>query len=73
MDLGHLMNPRFDVRFEERTLYVEYTFEKDIDVVFMPIWSFMSQFDIFLGQNLLNELSATGVAGNLPSLSLWIG
>ena len=58
--ISHLMNPQFDIRFEENTLYVHYTYDKNVTAVTIPVWSFMRQFDSFRGQNVVNELPGWG-------------
>jgi hypothetical protein len=53
--IGHLRNPRFDIRFEGTTLYVNYTYDRNQKAIVIPVWSFMTQFDNFRGQNVFNE------------------
>ncbi|MCL2250245.1 MAG: hypothetical protein FWC13_13390 [Oscillospiraceae bacterium] len=53
--ISHLMNPQFDIRFEGNTLYVNYTYDRNQKAIVIPVWSFMSQFDNFRGQNVFNE------------------
>jgi len=71
VDMWHLANPRFDIRFEGSTLYIDYTFEKDVDVILFQTWSFMNQFDVFRNQNLFAEQTDTW--GAPVNLNLWIG
>jgi len=72
VELWQRANPHFDIRFEGSTLYIGYTFEKDIDVIVFRTWSFMRQFDVFRNQNLFSE-QTTGVQGLPVNLNLWIG
>jgi len=57
-NIGRFINAKIDVRLEGNTLFVHYTYDKNVKAIFMTTWSFMQQFDFFKGQNLFND-SAT--------------
>ena len=54
--INHLMNPEFDIRFEGDTLYINYTYDRNVKAIVIPVWSFMRQFSSFRGQNVFNEM-----------------
>jgi hypothetical protein len=51
-EIGHLTNPELNARLEGNTLYIDYSYEKNVKAVFVPIWTFMWQFDYFKGRDL---------------------
>jgi hypothetical protein len=67
--ISHLMNPQFDIRFEGNTLYVSYTYDRNQKAIAIPVWSFMSQFDNFRGQNVFNE---SLIWQTLVDVNLWL-
>ena len=50
-DLVPLTNPRLSARLESATLNIDYTFDKNVKAVFLPIWTFMRQFDYYKGRD----------------------
>jgi len=64
VDIGKLLNVEFDVKLEGSTIFVHYTFEKNIKAMFLPIWSFMGQFEYFKGKNLFTADSQKYNSGN---------
>lgn len=54
-EISSLTKPEFNAWLDGQTLNLSYTYEKNIKVVFAPIWSFMWQFDYFKGKNFFNE------------------
>ena len=51
IDILQYANPRFSAYLEDDTLHVEYSFEK-ANVIIMPIWGLIRQFDIFKDRGL---------------------
>jgi hypothetical protein len=58
LDIVSLANPHLSVRLEGDTLYLDFTYEENVKVVFMESWSFMRQFDIYMNKNLFKGSSA---------------
>jgi len=72
MDIGRLLNPELDVRLDGNSLYLSYSFEKNIKAIFLPIWSFMSQFDYFQGKGVVSRFLYSSFSGSPASLDFWI-
>ena len=72
MDIGRLLNPELDVRLDGNTLYLSYNFEKNIKAIFLPIWSFMSQFDYLQGKGVVSRFLYSSFSGSPASLDFWI-
>ena len=72
MDIGRLLKPELDVRLDGNTLYLSYSFEKNIKAIFLPIWSFMSQFDHFQGKGVVSRFLYSSFSGSPASLDFWI-
>jgi len=70
-DISHWINPQFDIHFEGNTLYVHYTYNKNVKAIIIPIWSFMRQFESFRGQNVFNESPQLGW-GRWNHVGLWL-
>jgi hypothetical protein len=71
-EIGHLMNPALDARMEGNTLYLHYTYERNVKAVFVPIWSFMWQFEHFTGRDLFSESIYGTYSEGGGSLYLWV-
>jgi len=72
MDIGRFLIPELDVRLDGNTLYLSYSFEKNIKAIFLPMWSFMSQFDYFKGKGLVSRFLYSSFSEGDGSLSFWI-
>ena len=48
-------NARLEARLEGTTLYLDYTYDKNVKLVFVPTWTFMGQFDYFIGKDVFQE------------------
>jgi len=54
-DIASMANPKLSARLEGDTLYLDYTYDENVKAVFIPVWSFMWQFDHFKGKGIFNE------------------
>jgi len=73
VDIGYLMNAVFEARLDGSTLYLHYSFDKNVKAVFIPVWSFMWQFDHFKDRNLLSGSAFTSNSGgSSANVNLWI-
>ena len=48
-------NSRLEARLEGTTLYLGYSYDKNVKLAFLPIWSFMRQFDYFVGKDIFDD------------------
>ena len=48
-ELGLPINQQVSARLDGTTLYIDYVYDKNVKFVFVPIWSFMRQFDGYRG------------------------
>jgi len=48
-------NSRLEARLEGTTLYLDYTYDKNVKLAFLPAWTFMGQFDYFIGKDIFEE------------------
>ena len=71
-EIGHLVNAEFEARFEGNVLYIHYTFDKNVKAVFMPLWSFMWQFEHFKGKGLFSEDVFGTYASSSANVNIWI-
>ena len=55
IDLFAYANPRVTAYLDGSTLFIHYS-EDRVDIVIMPIWSFVRQFDLFSHRNVLTEV-----------------
>ena len=68
IDLASLAEPRFTARLDGNTLYLQYDHKTNIKVIFIPIWSFMWQFDEFKGQHIFQESPGYSFGGGSGSV-----
>lgn len=54
-DLISYTYPKFTAVLDGNTLNVNFTYEKNVKVIFIPTWSFMWQFDQFKTKNIFKE------------------
>jgi hypothetical protein len=52
---ARLANPKLTAYLDGSTLYVDYSYDKNVKAVFIPVWSFMWQFDGFKGKGIFQE------------------
>jgi len=50
-------NARLEARLEGTTLYLDYIYDKNVKLAYLPTWTFMGQFDYFIGRNIFQEKS----------------
>lgn len=71
-NIGWLIKPDFKARLEGNTLYLDYSYEKNVKAVFLPIWSFMGQFVYFKDRGITKESFFRSYSGCGGSISLRI-
>jgi hypothetical protein len=49
------MNPRVSARLSNTALTIDCTYDKNVKAVFLPVWSFMRQFDRYKGKDFIHE------------------
>ena len=73
IDIYEFANPRIDIRLEGDTLHIDYEYDKT-DVMILPVWSMIRQFDIFKDKNVLSDhvfLFSSG-GSNTATVFIWV-
>jgi len=67
-NLTDYTNPKLTAELKGDTLYLDYSYTKNLKVVFLPIWSMVSQFDCYKDKNIVKKLllySSSSGTGNI--------
>jgi len=71
-ELSKLANPKLATHLEGNTLYLDYSYDKNIKAVFIPVWSFMWQFDGFKGRNIFKEFNGSAYGSGNGSVYITV-
>ena len=67
--ISPLVAPEFSARLEGNVLHLDYSYEKNVKAMFIPVWSFMWQFGAFKGRDIFKEhLGSSFGSGGLGSV-----
>ena len=69
-DLSPFAEPIVTARLDGTTLYVVYRYIKNVKVIFVPMWSFMGQFEYFKGKNIFQEFAGTSSGSGPGSINV---
>ena len=72
VEIAHLMNAEFEARLEGNTLYIHYTYDKNVKAVFVSMWSFMWQFDYFKGKGLFSDSIFSWSSSSSANVNIFI-
>jgi hypothetical protein len=70
--ISPLIHPQFTADLIGSTLYLHYTYDKNVKALYVPMWSCMWQFAYFQGNHLYNEAFAFSYSSNVGRLSVTI-
>jgi len=71
--LFQFANPQFSVRLEGSSLIIDYYFD-NAQVIIMPIWDVIRQFDVFRDRNVFTgrPLGSSGGGSMNANINIWI-
>lgn len=62
-ELTRFSNPKFSAHLNGNTIYLDYSYDKNIKAIFIPVWSFMWQFDGYKGKDIFKEFAGSSSGG----------
>ena len=71
-DLMALTHPTFEARLEGTRLYLDYHYDKNVKAVFLPIWSFMWQFEYFRDKGVVEQPFVQFSSNSSGAVSIWV-
>jgi hypothetical protein len=73
MEISSLADKQLSVRLEDNTLYLDYTYDKNIKAAYVESWSFMKQFDVFKDRDLYKKIFGNSGGGNGGNIHVYVG